>query len=396
MSAKPRKTDLRHWLAAVIALWPASYSAGADPAPGSLDPSLFLSAPAFSQNAPGASDNPLLQVSCPSCGNGLLGSANYPASTSAGCAGDSCEGGCVPGQRCTPCEGTNCISRTFCAFYDCICCPDPCYEPRWIAAADSAFFVSSARPVTQMRIGWDSGINMILPDRAEYFWAAPPKGPPNPETKLNYSQLSIYNEAAVEKFSIYTNVPYLSLDPSVNNGAAGFGDITIGTKSMFLDCELMQMSFQMATTLPSGNFLKGLGTGHVSLEPSLLFAVKLCPDTYVQVQLSEWVPIGGTDGVQGSILHYHLSLNHVICRPVGDTQLIGTLEFSGYSFQSGAYTDPTTGALQKGDGYTYASIGPGVRFVICDKIDFGFGTAFSVTGQHFADQLYRTEFRWRF
>ncbi len=395
MSAKLKKEGLRSWLAAIIALWPVSYSTGAEPAPEKLDQMPSLVVPAVAQNTSGAADNPLLQVSCPGCSNGLLGSTSIPAATSAGCSGDSCEGGCFPGQRCTPCEGTNCISRTFCAFYDCICCPDPCYEPHWIAAADSAFFVDSARPVTQVRIRWDSGVNFILPNRAEYFWAGSPKGPAKPENSLNYNQLSIYNEAAIDRFSIYTNVPYLSIDPTVNNGAAGFGDITVGTKSMLLDCELMQTTFQMAATLPSGNFLKGLGTGHTSLEPSLLFAVKLCPDTYMQAQLSEWVPLGGDQGIEGSILHYHFSLNHVICRPVGDTQLIGTLEFSGYSFQSGAYTDPT-GVVQKADGYTYCYVGPGIRFVICDKIDFGFGCQFAVSGQHFADQLYQTEFRWRF
>ena len=28
--------------------------------------------------------------------------------------------------------------------YNCICCPDPCYEPHWTALADSAFFVDAA------------------------------------------------------------------------------------------------------------------------------------------------------------------------------------------------------------------------------------------------------------
>jgi hypothetical protein len=33
---------------------------------------------------------------------------------------------------------------------------------------------------------------------------------------------------------------------------------------------------------------------------------------------------------------------------------------------------------------------------VCDKIDFGIGTAFSLTSDHFADQLIRSEFRFRY
>ena len=35
--------------------------------------------------------------------------------------------------------------------YEALCCPDPCYEPRWLAVADAAFTCEAARPVTQQR-----------------------------------------------------------------------------------------------------------------------------------------------------------------------------------------------------------------------------------------------------
>jgi hypothetical protein len=43
-----------------------------------------------------------------------------------------------------------------------------------------------------------------------------------------------------------------------------------------------------------------------------------------------------------------------------------------------------------------ASAGPGVRLFICDKIDLGVGTAFAFTTDHWAKELIRAEFRWRF
>jgi hypothetical protein len=42
------------------------------------------------------------------------------------------------------------------------------------------------------------------------------------------------------------------------------------------------------------------------------------------------------------------------------------------------------------------SVGPGLRLYICDKIDFGVGTAFALTGDHWEEELIRGEFRWRF
>jgi hypothetical protein len=342
----------------------------------------------------------IIQAGCRTCGSPL----HSESFSDMGC--DSCGGNCVPGHfGCAPCTADSCIGRFFCGIHDCLCCPDPCYEPRWIAAADSAFFVDGARPANQTRLRWDSGLNMQFPDRAEYFWARADgngKGPRFPihgfrgETSLDYNDISMYTEIASGNFSASVDVPYRSIDPQQANHAAGFGDITIGTKSMLFDCELMQVTFGFKTTLPSGNFTKGIGNGLVSLEPSLLVAIRLAQNTYWQSQVSEWIPLGGDNDYSGAILHYHFSLNHVLWKPIEDVQLIGTAEFNGWSFQDGAYTDPVAGAFQKASGDTYISIGPGLRLVICDKVDFGVGAAFSVTNHHFADQLYRTEFRWRF
>lgn len=169
----------------------------------------------------------------------------------------------------------------------------------------------------------------------------------------------------------------------------------IGTKSLVFDRDLFQLGFMMQTTIPMGNFTVGLGTGHVSLEPTLLSAVKLTPDTYLQTQLSEWIPLGGDPDYMGSILHYHFSLNHVLYRPVHNVELIGTAEFTGYSFQAGQFTDPVLGQGRRSNGTAYINLGPGLRLVVCTWLDFGFGASFAV-GEHGPGQVYRTEMRMRF
>jgi hypothetical protein len=370
-------------------------------------------------------------VGCKNCQ--LLPPPHAATGTAPGDAGCGCGAyGCVPGRLKTGslCEADTYCGRLLCGLYECICCPDPCYDPHWIPLADAAFFVEGVRPQSQQRLRWDAGRDMIFPDAAEFFWAradgqgkgprvggsaaavggaALPGVPAVPgvgggavvagavrgETRVNYDELSLYTEGATGGLGMFVEIPYLAFDGDQVNHGAGFSDMNVGTRTLLFDCELLQLGFVFRTFIPIGNFTRGIGTGHVSLEPSLVLGLKLAPDTYFQGQLAEWVPIGGDPDYAGSILHYHFSVNQVLCRLMPDVPLIGTLELNGWSFQHGEFTDPFLGP-QKVGGLTYVSMGPGLRLFVCDKIDVGLGTAFAVTQHHFAEQLYRTEFRVRF
>ncbi len=336
---------------------------------------------------------------CATCGGGGMLSFLGGAPGCATC-GTCRHPGCYAGQpHCYPCDASTPWGRLWCGFYCCVCCPDPCYEPRWVPEANAAFFVDPVRPMTQTRLRWDSGLNYLFPDRAEFFWARADgngRGPALPEQRTNYDSLALYTEVApTPKFSLFFEVPYVAVDPIINPQAANFGDMNLGTKSIFLDCELLMMGFQFRTYLPTGNANKGLGTGHVSLEPSLLCSLKLASQTYLQSQIAEWIPIGGDQTYQGSVLHYHFSLNHVLFRVLPDSPLIGTMEFNGFSFQDGNFTDPFLGPFQSASGSSYLSLGPGLRMSICNRVDFGVGAAFAL--RHLGPlQVYRSELRIRF
>jgi hypothetical protein len=339
-------------------------------------------------------------AACASCGEFHLSDPAFPG----GCA----PGGCIPGRsnRCYPKEHATFVGRFFENLYQCLCCPDPCYEPTWVPTANAAFFVDPARPRTYMRLRWDDGHNMLFPDRSEYFWARSYLGPgPQPkvpvtkhgrpvfgERSLNYDQLALYMEAAVQRFSFFTEFPYRTTFPLLTPHHAGFSDMNLGTKSLLLDCDLIQFTFQFRTYIPMGSVSGGLSNGHVSLEPSFLMALHLAPETYFQGQLSEWIPLGGDPNYAGAILHYHLSLNQTLCRLHPDVPLIGTLEFNGWSFQDGAFTAPLRGP-QKSSGASYFSLGPGLRMSVCKNIDFGIGTAFSLGSPNWADSLIRSDVR---
>lgn len=345
------------------------------------------------------------------CCDSLSPAPMITGSNDGGCGAGTCPPGCatghcIPGRkcptRCGTCGDDDCsgrFSRLSNQLFGCFCCTDPCYEPLWLPQANAGFFVDHARPQSQMRVRWDAGLNMIMPDRNEFFWARTGrKGPPRREQTLDYHELTMYTEVAGAAASVFTEMPYRLVSPDNNDFHAGWGDLTIGTKSMFIDCELLQLTFQFKTIIPVGSSRNGFGTGHVTLEPSLLSTLKLTPCDFLETQLSEWIPIAGDRDFAGMVFHYHTSLNHLWCKKKA-IQFMTSLEYQGYVFQDGALTNPAGfvgPATKTSSREAYHYLGAGCRFVICDNYDIGFGAAFSVTDDHFADQLLRTEIRIRY
>ena len=162
----------------------------------------------------------------------------------------------------------------------------------------------------------------------------------------------------------------------------------------------LQVAFQFKTYLQSGNTGTGLGTGHTSLEPSLLASLKLGPETYLQAQLGNWCPIGATNNKIGGIFFWYFSLNQVLTYVTPRSPLIATLEMDGWSFENGGWTNPygwqKNQNIYSGGGVSYFNIGPGLRWSICDKVDFGGAVTFPTTVDHWAQPWMRFEVRFLF
>jgi hypothetical protein len=361
-------------------------------------------------------DDGVQPAGCATCG-GFHNHVDGPAfHASFGCA----DGSCIPGRQ--PCYPPANPCNTVCGeflhnLYQCLCCPDPCYQPRWEPAANASFFADYARPWTVTRLRYDNLTNLIRPDRNQFFLKQtgnlkrpfPINGVSfRSDPSVNLQQLSLYQEAAGEKGSMFIEIPYRQLDPLYSPTQAGFSDLNFGLKSLLFDCELLQIGFQFRTFTPTGNAGRGLGTGHFSLDPSLTASLKLTPDTYFQAQLGNWIPLGGTDRIAGGVLYWFSSLNQVVCRFTPDSPLIATLEMDGWSFENGGFTRPVvipgfvpgkgkSAAIQtSGGGVSYFNIGPGLRMSICNRLDFGGAVTWSTTTAHWADPWFRFEVRFLF
>jgi hypothetical protein len=347
---------------------------------------------------------------CATCGgfhNDLDGPAYH---ASFGCSG----GSCIPGRQpcATPFCGDHIVGQFLNNLYQCLCCPDPCYQPKWVPAANASFFTDYARPRTLTRFRYDNLNNMIFPDRNQFFMKSIPINTRNPfmingvqlvsNPSARLQRVSMYQEVATEKAAFFIEVGYRQVNPLFSPTQAGFDDLSFGSKALLFDCEMLQVTFQFRTFMPTGNSANQLGTGHVSLDPSLLASLKLSPSTYFQAQLGNWIPLGATARQGGGIFYWNTSLNQVLCEFTPDSPLIGTLEMNGCSFEDGGYTVPfkTTqfpnNIRGSGGGVSYFNIGPGLRWSICNTVDFGGAVTFATTSNHWADPWFRFEVRFLF
>lgn len=320
-----------------------------------------------------------------------------------------CENGlCIPGRKpCyPPANSCNTVLGTFCQnLYQCLVCPDPCYQPQWVPAANASFFADYARPRTVTRLRYDNLENMTFPDRNQ-FWiqgvtAMRPNGHRivNPMARLQ--QFYVYQEAAGQYGSFFIEYPYRQINQSWAPTQAGFGNLDFGIKSLMFDCELLQVTFQFRTYMPTGNGALNLGDGIVSLDPSILTSLKLGPETYFQGQFGNWIPLGGSSHLAGGMFYSLMSLNQVVAHPTPDSPLIATLEMDVWSFENGGFTaaiNPNKNSVyvQKGGGVSYFNIGPGLRQSIGNKVDLGGAITWATGTQHWAQPWFRFEVRFLF
>lgn len=368
-------------------------------------------------------DRQVQRTHCSTCGGFHSTMDGPPPNGCLTCAGPNC----VPGQKpcCPPANECNTILGAFCTnLYQEICCPDPCYQPHWEPAAYASFFADYARPRTITRIRYDNLEDMTRPDRNQ-FWInnvtptqAFRQAGRTAALFARLQQVYLYQEAASERASFFVEYPYRQINQSWAPTQAGFGDINFGSKSLLFDREMLQITFQFRTFMPTGNFTNNLGTGQFALDPSLLTSLKLGPETYFQGQFGNWIPLGGP-GVNrklaGGIFYWFMSLNQVLCYFTPDSPLIATLEMDGWSFEDGGFTpsiiaDPNHNArphnpnrsvvakphpaIPDGGGVSYFNIGPGLRQSICNRIDFGGAITWATdSAAHWAQPWFRFELR---
>src|SRR5579884_1537897 len=201
----------------------------------------------------------------------------------------------------------------------------------------SVGYIDPAIPGNVFRLRFDAADDNREPTRAEFFYAqGAPRGPglPEPEPRVNFQELSTYLEGLVsDRLSAFINLPVRFLEPERNPDHSGFSDLDAGFKYAFWEDANQVGTFQFRTYAPTGDAALGLGTRHVSLEPSLLWYDRLSERWGLESEFRVWVPIGGTD-FAGDIVRYGTGVHYDLCHARNCT-FTPVLELVGWTVLNG-------------------------------------------------------------
>lgn len=260
-------------------------------------------------------------------------------------------------------------------------------------------YIDSAILGNQLRVRYDSAYNNVQPARAEFFWpVGGTRGPgPGPETRADYQDLSLYGEHVLaDRLSVFGELPFRMINPEIQANTAGLGDAQVGFKFELSNCADTVMTAQLRTYIPSGDGSRGLGTRHVSLEPSLLIWHRYTERLTFEAEVRDWAAVGGSDGIAGNVLRYGLGAGYVLnpydCRP-----LSAVVEFVGWTVLDGGSAittnPPLATSIVDATGDTIVNVKVGLRYRVncCGSIYAGYGRA--LTDQTWYDDVFRAEYR---
>jgi hypothetical protein len=266
------------------------------------------------------------------------------------------------------------------------------------------FEIDVTQPFNNLRMRVDCAYNLTQPDRAEFYWARPKSlgglGPNSPERSVDYQDVRFQLEVGGPKFSVATEAPIRILDPDINPNTAGFGDMTLTTKLLMVDGSRWQITQYFRTYFNTGFAPRGLGTGHISIEPGFLARFKWSERTYFHGEAKFWVPTPGHLEQAGEVLRFGIGVSHVWFE-TDSFAAMPTLEFVGWSVLDGMETAYPSGASVEVDPEGIFNVYPGIRFVRdadseLGLAEFGISGGAAVTTNQWYESLLRVEARFSF
>ena len=256
--------------------------------------------------------------------------------------------------------------------------------------------IPASQPFNNIRIRSDFEYGWQFPNRAEYLWAAPPKGPKTPEIGLDLQEYSILMEMGSETFSFGTELPLIWLNPTINPNTSGFGDMSVTTKLVLVKGQSLQLTQITRTHIPTGQASSGRGSGHFAMEPGLIGSYTRDEGTMFHGMITLLFPIGGDPNFSGEVLEYSFGVARV-WYDSDQFAIIPTLESLNWAVLAGAKGIEEN----KISGDYISNLHPGVRFVFdrggdLGLFEAGFSTGLSLTDNHFYESLIRFDLRWSY
>jgi hypothetical protein len=266
----------------------------------------------------------------------------------------------------------------------------------------SVGYIDSAIPATQFRLRLDAAYDNNRPERADFFY---PMGglAPRFETRVNYQEFSNYLElAASPRLSGFAELPFRWVNPQQNTNHHDISDVNFGFKYALLSDPDQVLTLQLRTYAPTGDDTRGLGTGHWTVEPALLFYQRLSEKWTFEGEFRDWVPIDAPDNFAGNVIRYGAGLSYrAYDRP--SLRITPVTELVGWTVLGGK-DEVGPGVVVTAKGETIVNVKTGLRFFFGDgtesgllgKSDLYVGYGRALTGEVWYKNTFRVEFRLRF
>jgi hypothetical protein len=297
-----------------------------------------------------------------------------------------------------------------------------------LAAADGGY-LDDPIPGTRFRFRADGMFDDTRPDRAEFIYGKcgcfrnpallnnpstkglydpTARGPVGPDfssaSRIDYQELSNYLEVAWNKrFSIFVEVPVRFVEfqfDDKNNSrgdTGGLSDINAGFKYAWIACPDYYLTSELRVYAATGDSYLGLGTGHTSIEPGLLFWRRLSERVSIQGELRDWVPLDGTN-FAGNVIRYggefgyDLVRSERCCSACGrsyQSRLTAVGEIVGWTVFNGQELTPTGPISAAGDTIVNLKLGPRLTWG-GNSVYVGWGHA--LTGDAWYRDMVRLEY----
>lgn len=286
-------------------------------------------------------------------------------------------------------------------------------------ALNGGEYIDSAVIANRLRFRFDAGYDNPFPDRAEFFYAqcgcfpgAPGPGSDAPltlATSVDYQEFTGYLEHVFSnRLSAFVEMPFRLLNPELDPAVAampgaltidntgGLGDINAGFRYGIAQCDDYDITFQLRIYTPTGDADRGLGTAHVSIEPSILAQRELSDRLTTFGEFRIWAPISDSQFMgqdfAGTVLRYGAGASYLLsesCYKGRPSRLDGVLEFVGWSVLDGLKFNPLTGPLPADD--TIVNVKVGGRWTV-DNHSFSVSYGKALTQEVWYDQILRAQY----
>lgn len=287
-------------------------------------------------------------------------------------------------------------------------------------------YIDDATVDSRIRVRFESGWHNHFPDRAEFFYAkcgcyrdlagnpnydpdAPGPGP-GIVTDLNFQQFYVQAEySGGGRVSVFAELPTRSIKPQAFASPASFsnqsglGDLRAGAKIGLLAAPDRAVTLQVKGFLPTGKAENGLGTHHVSLEPTLLAFNTVNDRVTIESQAGLWLPFNGSQGLtsddkfSGNIFFYGIGPSVEVYRN-GSVALAPVVELVGWHVLGGLQTTGSPGVIPNDDatGTNIVNLKIGARVTWSPQSSFYVGWGHALTTASWYENILRFEYRFSF